>query len=100
MSIIIREKDLTAINKVSLPSLTKKELIKLSGDYRLTINYLYEKLNENSLNSAKPSSTDAPWDKARKAKNDALFISVTQLNSSADRSTETLSSPHKNKADL
>ncbi len=99
MSIIIREKDLTAINKVSLPSLTKKELIKLSGDYRLTINYLYEKLNENSLNSAKPSSTDAPWAKARKAKNDALFISVTQLNSSADRSTETLSSPHKNKAD-
>lgn len=59
----ITPKDLAQINKESLGSLTKEEVINFTLRLKDQCIELYERLNKNSRNSSKPPSSDNPFQK-------------------------------------
>jgi transposase len=99
MAILIQQKELSKFNSFELEEFEKQRLIDLSKNLLFTISCLYDQINENSTNSAKPSSSDLPWKKNNTAKNDASYKEASSQNKSDNDLSSQKKSAHHNRAD-
>jgi len=58
---LIKYSQLQSMNEMELSTLDANELVAFSERALFTVNSLYERLNQSSENSSKPSSSDDPW---------------------------------------